>query len=114
MLWGIVMVLVMGWVARSRLRARPPSDSRRLVHPPSTLVIALIGFPFFAGIAVVSNIFANRTTTWWTTTGFMGFALLSFAVVADYFLSRHEVSEDGLSYGSPVGAVTSNGRTCVA
>jgi hypothetical protein len=101
--WFVVMTLVMGWLARNRLRARPLSDSRRLVHPPSTLLVGLVVFLFFAGIAVVSNVVANRTTTWWTTTFFSGFALLSLTMVADYFLARHEMSEDGLSYGSMTG-----------
>jgi len=101
--WGIVMVLVMGWVGKSRLKARPKSDPRRLVHPPSTLIIGLVGFLFFAGIAVVSNVFPNKTVTWWTTAIFVGFAVLSLPMIADYFLARHELSEKGLSYGSMTG-----------
>jgi len=98
-IWGIVFTVVIAWVARSRLRALPPSDARRLVHPPSTLVIGLVCFLFFAAIAALSNVFANKTTTWWTTTIFVGFALLSMALIADYFLARHELSEEGMSYG---------------
>lgn len=95
---AILMTLVMGWVARSRFKPRRPSDLRRLVHPISTLIIGLIGFIFFASIATISNVFPNRTTTWWTTTGFIGFALMSFVWIADYCLARHEVSEEGLIY----------------
>jgi hypothetical protein len=102
-LWGIVMALVMGWVAASRLRRRPTSDARRLVHPPSTLIIGLAGLVFFAGIAVLSNGYANRTTTWWTTATFTGFALLSVLLIADYVLARHQVSEDGLGYSRLTG-----------
>ena len=81
-IWGVLMAIVMGWVAKSRLKTRPSSDSRRLVHPPVTLVIGLVGFLFFAGIAVVSNVFSNKTPTWWTTAIFVGFALLSLPMVA--------------------------------
>jgi hypothetical protein len=101
--WGILMALVMGWVARSRVKARPHSDPRRLVHPPSTLIIGIVVFLFFAGIAIISNVFPNKTVTWWTTTIFVGFALLSLPIVADYFLARHDVSEEGLSYGRLTG-----------
>jgi hypothetical protein len=97
------MALVMGWVARSRVKARPHSDPRRLVHPPSTLIIGIVVFLFFAGIAIISNVFPNKTVTWWTTTIFVGFALLSLPIVADYFLARHDVSEEGLSYGRLTG-----------
>ena len=98
-IWGIVMALVMGGVARSRLKSRPTSDARRLVHPKSILILGVITFVFFAGIAIVSNAIPNETTTWWTTAIFVGFALLSIPLIAEYFRVRHEVSEEGLSYG---------------
>ena len=98
-IWFILMAIVMGWVARSRHRARPAGKARQLEHPTSTLIIGLVAFAFFAGIAVLSNVYANKTTTWWTTAIFVGFALLALAMVADYFVARHEVSEEGLSYG---------------
>jgi hypothetical protein len=61
------------------------------------------GVLFFAGIAIISNVFPNKTVTWWTTAGFVGFALLSLLMVADYFLGHHQVSEEGLSYGRLTG-----------
>jgi hypothetical protein len=81
------MTLVMGWVARSRFKARPHSDSQRLVHPPSTLIIGVVVFLFFAGIAIISNIFPNKTVTWWTTAVFVGFALLSLLMWLTIFLA---------------------------
>jgi hypothetical protein len=75
-----------------------------LQHPPSTLIIGLVCFLFFAGIAVISNVYANATTTWLTTTVFVGFALLALPIVGDYFAARHEVSEEGLRYGRLFGS----------
>jgi hypothetical protein len=98
-LWGLIMSIIMGWVARSRTRPRPVGDARRLHHPPSTLIIGLACFLLFAGIAVISNVFANATTTWLTTTVFVGFALLVLSVIGDYFAARHEISAEGLRYG---------------
>jgi hypothetical protein len=98
-LWGLIMSIIMGWVARSRTRPRPVGDARRLHHPPSTLIIGLACFLLFAGIAVISNVFANATTTWLTTTVFVGFALLALSVIGDYFAARHEISAEGLRYG---------------
>jgi len=98
-LWAIIMSLVMGWVARSRRRPTLGDNARRLQHPPSTLIIGLASFLFFAAIAVISNVFANATTTWLTTTVFVSFALLSLAILGDYFAARHEVSEAGLRFG---------------
>jgi hypothetical protein len=102
-LWGLLMTLAMGWVARSRLRARLPAAQGRLQHPPSILVVGLGGFAFFFGLAVLSNVYANETTTWATTSVFLGFALLSGLLVADYFLARHMLVEGGLDYGRLTG-----------
>lgn len=96
--WAVLMALIMGWVARSRLKTGLSRDSTRLFHPASTLVVGLTGFLLFAGIAVLSNAFPNRTATWFTTAVFVFFALLSLLVVADYFLARHEPSEEGLRF----------------
>ena len=103
-LWGLIMSLIMGWLSRRRFRARPTSDAHRLAHPPSTLIMGLMCFVFFAGIAVVSNIIVpNKTTTWWTTSIFVGFALLSAPMIIDYFMTKHQVAEDGLAYRKLVG-----------
>src|SRR5262245_7918260 len=102
-IWLVLMVVVMGWVARSRLRARPAAAACRLAHPPSTLIIGLVVFALFAGIAVVSNVYANRTTSVFTTAVFVGFAALALWLVADYFVGRHEVSDEGMSHGSLAG-----------
>jgi hypothetical protein len=103
-LWLVVMAIVMAWLARSRLRARPASDARRLVHPASTLIVGLVAFAFFAGLAVVSNVVPNKTTTWWTTAVFVGFALLALPLVSGFFLEQHEVSDQGLAGRSFAGA----------
>jgi len=103
-LWGSIMSLVMGWVARTRLRARTPASSLRLQYPPSTLIIGVVTFLFFGAIAVISNVFANHTTTWWTTATFVAFALLALPIIAGYFGTRHEMSEDGLRYGRLFGS----------
>jgi len=94
----------MGWVARSRMRPRPAGCDQQLRHPVSTLIIGLAGFLLFAAIAVISNVFANKTTSWWTTAIFVGFAALALPVVGDYFAARHEVSREGLHYGRLIGA----------
>jgi len=100
-LWGVVMVIVMGWVARSRLRARPEGDQRTLRHPISTLLIGLMGSAFFFGIAIISNtVGKNATATIWTTLGFVLFGLASLPMVADYFFARHTVSEAASNTGA--------------
>ena len=97
------MSLIMGWVARSRMRPRPACCDKQLRHPIGTLIIGLACFLLFAAIAVISNVFSNKTTSWWTTAIFLGFALLALPVVGDYFAARHEVSREGLLYGRLIG-----------
>src|SRR5262245_31470234 len=98
--WAVLMALVMGWLGRSRFRARPLRQTRVLAHPPSTLIAGLACFGLFAGLAVVSNVFRNSTTTWWTTALFAGFAALSALMILDYFTATHEVTDEGLSYST--------------
>lgn len=102
--WVIAMTVVMGWVARSRFPKQPISDTGRLAHPVSTLVIGLVGVLFFGGIAVISNtVGKNKTTTVWTTLAFVAFALASVPMITDYFFVRHRVSERGMDYGRMFG-----------
>lgn len=103
-LWGLAMTIVMGWVARSRLRERPDSERYTLRHPVSTLVIGIVGVAFFFGIAVISNtIGKNPSATVWTTLLFLAFGLFSVPMIADYFFARHRVSDLGIEYGCMTG-----------
>lgn len=104
-LWALVMVVVMSWVARSRLRNRPESERNILRHPVnSTLVIGGAGAVFFFGIAIISNtIGKNPTATVWTTLLFVGFGISSVPLIADYFFARHRVSDQGIEYGRMFG-----------
>ena len=98
------MAVVMGWVARSRLRARPESETKTLRHPLSTLAVGIVGAAFFFGIAIVSNtIGKNASSTIWTTLTFVFFGTMSLLMVADYFFARHSVTESGINYGRMLG-----------
>jgi len=102
-LWVVAMLIIMGWLNRSRFRARPASQANRLVHPPTTLIVGLICFALFAGLAVLSNVIPNETTTWWTTALFVGFALLSAPLISGFFLEEHEVSDEGTACRTFIG-----------
>jgi len=97
-LWAIAVGAVMAWVARSRSRAAAPHQGHRLAQPTGTLVIGVAAFLLFGAITVVSNAFANSTTTWWTTAIFVGFALMGLWMVGSYFAERHNVSEEGMTH----------------
>src|SRR5689334_22112286 len=88
--WGLVMSLVMSWVAKSRIRTRPDTETRTLAHPRSTLVIGIVGVVFAGGLAILSNtVWKNSTSTVWTTLIFVGFACLCASLILGYFFERH-------------------------
>jgi hypothetical protein len=98
--WGIVMSVVMGWAARSRLKQRSEQHADEMRHPPSTLIMGIFGFVLFGALGVMSNtIGKNETTNVWTRLVFLFFALMSLATIADYFLARHRLTPDGLEFG---------------
>lgn len=85
------------------MRARSAEEATTLSHPLSTLIMGLSCFGFFAAIAVISNVVPNKTTTWWTTAIFVGFAALSTPMILDYFMANHRVSSEGLSCRKMIG-----------
>ncbi|MEM6916604.1 MAG: hypothetical protein AAF491_08580, partial [Verrucomicrobiota bacterium] len=95
-LWGIAMFFLMGWLARSRNKTRSPEQSNQLRHPFSLHILGSIGFLFFAALTVISNVIPNDTTTWWTTSIFAGFAVMSLYFLLDYFRARHEWTNSGV------------------
>jgi hypothetical protein len=97
-LWGVLMAIVGAWLNRSRMRRRSASAERRMVHPVSTLLIGALCVAFFGGITIISNAVPNPTTTWWTTTFFVGFALMGAPLVFMFFIEAHEISEDGIAF----------------
>lgn len=102
-LWFIVTSWVMGCVSKNRLKSNSKKKSKTLSHPASTFFIGCFGFVFFAGISILSNVYANKTTSIWTTLTFVTFALIATIVIADYFLARHEISESGINFGKMTG-----------
>ena len=103
-LWAVVMTVVMGWLGRSRLQRRIGEDPGTLRHPTSTLIMGAIGFCLFAACTVLSALSRNGTAPWWVSTGFAVGAAMSAAMVLDYFMARHRVSDGGLAYRKLFGA----------
>jgi len=103
-LWAVAMSLIMGWLGRTRLKSRPPAQASTLSHPVSTLLIGSLCFLLFISLAIISNVIPNKTSTWWTTAIFVGFAAMSAPLILDFFIARHHVSSEGLAYTKLTGA----------
>ncbi|NOT24967.1 MAG: PH domain-containing protein [Acidobacteria bacterium] len=101
--WAIVMTVVMGWLARSRFPRKRLDNPGALRHPTSTLVMGVVCFCFLGALSVISATTTNKTATWWTTTIFAGFAASSLVLILDYFMARHQVSNEGLAYRKLLG-----------
>jgi hypothetical protein len=97
-LWALVMSAVMGWLGRTRMKARPAAEAPHLRHPTSTLITGVVGVGFFTALAVVSVVTIEEDDAGWIALAFMGFALLAAPMLLDYYIARHEVSEEGLAY----------------
>jgi hypothetical protein len=102
--FGVLMALVGFWLVRSRNRPRPDHEAKTLRHPPSTLVIGVVCSGFFGAIAILSNVYANPTTTIVTTSVFVGFALMGLPLIADYWFARHVLTSEGIHFGRMSGA----------
>ncbi|HYQ01858.1 MAG TPA: hypothetical protein VER96_24460 [Polyangiaceae bacterium] len=101
---ALLTALIMGGIAKARLRKRPTQEAGTLVHPKSSLVIALLTVVFFFGIALISNtVGKNSTTTPWTTLCFLGLGALGLPLVSDYYFGRHELVDGGMVYGGTFG-----------
>jgi FtsH-binding integral membrane protein len=102
-LWGVLMTVIMGLIDRSRRKARRPSERNVMRLPLSILIVGLVCSGLFGGVAVLSNLYPNRTVTWWTTAAFIGFAAMGLPIITGYFLERHRLSEDGIAFRNFLG-----------
>jgi hypothetical protein len=98
-IWGIAMSLVMGALARSRNKVRLPMDENKLVHPRSTLILGVVCSGFFVSAAILSVAFIEKGG-WGFAIFFLAFSLLGAPIIVDYYLARHELTGDGLNYGT--------------
>jgi hypothetical protein len=96
--------LVMGWLAKARLRQRPATETSTLMHPKSTLLLGLVPMVLLLGVALISNtVGRNSSTTIWTTLGCIAFASLGVPIISDYYFARHRLLDDGMAYGGMFG-----------
>jgi len=111
---GIVTAIVMGWVAnwfaKSRLRPRPESESRKLVCPANVLIVGTVGLLFCTFLSVAIYVGFSSSTGHFSPEAYIGVTLIeaffgvgSLRYVLRYFFSRHEVSDEGMNFGRITG-----------
>lgn len=99
-----LLFLLFGWLARSRDRARPASESRRLRHPPTTLIVGAVFLALTLAVAVAIWMLPGTSSDRWVSVVLAVFGLANVPLIVDYFVGRHEVSELGMDYRKMTGA----------
>ena len=102
-LWWVAMVVVMGWLGRSRTAGAATLAPGELRLPRSLAILGAVCTGFFLALLVLSHIYANGTEGPFTDLVFGGFALLALPMLLDYRFARHVVDDDGLSYWTWLG-----------
>lgn len=91
---------LMYWLDRSRIRARPPAEARRMVHPRSILAMG-IGFIAGASAALFAFVTDDAPAVSKSSWNYLVLALLfvpGLWVTAAYCFVRHELSDEGMQF----------------
>lgn len=98
--WIVAMTFMMRWFARSRLRERPASQARELRQPPAILIVALLCLAMSVAMLVGSFTASGGVIPFAVGSAM---TLLSLYLIADYYLARHGVDDQGMVYGRALG-----------
>ena len=101
--WSVLMALIMGWLARARLKPRTTESRHTLEHPVTTLVVGLGCTVLFLALAGLSARFPGRHGSIWITMVFLVFSLLGAWLTLDYARGQHNLEPDGLRYRRAIG-----------
>lgn len=75
-----------------------------LRHPVTTLAVGAISAAFFFWLAAVSFTTGKHpAATIGTTLCFVALGLMALPMVVDYFLARHQLSDEAIDYGRRLG-----------
>lgn len=101
-LWGTLMHYFMRWLARSRVREpERTADGVVLRNPKSTLIVGVVCTMLCLGASIACLCFLDGGAV--LASMFLSFAAMGALVIADYFMDRFEVKNDGLSYQTTLG-----------
>ena len=103
--WVATMTVVMGWLARGRLR--PPlrtHDGFVLRYSGRYLALGLVCTLVFLGFALLALYSgSSNADKIKLSLAFIAFSMLGWVLVAGYFIESHEVDSEGIRYRSTFG-----------
>lgn len=97
--WIVLVGLILGWMARSRLTPSLEQPTGSLRFPRSFLIVGWAVFGLFVAAAILSAIFPGDADPAMTSLIFLGFSLLGIPVIASYHRVWFRLEESGMSYG---------------
>ncbi|PNB72046.1 hypothetical protein C1X30_34750, partial [Pseudomonas sp. FW305-BF6] len=77
----LLILIILRWLMKEQIKERTTEESGLLRLPRGVLIVGLTCLLGFSALAIISNIISNKTTTAWTTAGFLSFALLGLYLV---------------------------------
>jgi hypothetical protein len=101
--WLVLTALVMGWLARARLRPRAAGDRHTLEHPVATLVIGLVSTAFFLTLTILSARASGPGRSSWAPFVFLALALLGAWLIVAFCRERLQFEPGGLRYRRALG-----------
>ena len=99
---GVLMTLLVGWIARSRSRPAAPDEDGQMRYPVSVLAVGLVCAVFFLACSLLS--YAHPTGGPLVASVFGAFFAVSAYVIIEYYAVRHRVAESGFEYRVPTGS----------
>jgi hypothetical protein len=101
--WLALMALVMGWLARARLKPRAADDRDTLEHPIATLVTGLGSTAFFLTLTILSARASGPSRSSWAPFLFLALALLGAWLIVAFCRERLQLEPGGLRYRRALG-----------
>ncbi len=96
-LWFVLMSLIMGWLARSRLRSPARTTGGLVLElPKSLLIIGLVATVMFGAFAILA--YPSPTGGAAISAFFLLFVALGSYMIFAYFNDRYELRPDGLAH----------------
>ena len=99
-LYGLAMWGIASWLGRARKKHVVTGGEVVMTYPPAALIVALICVGLFGAGTVLSLLASAKNAPWWTSAIFGGFLLASLHSLADCWLAKYRLSEEGLEYVS--------------
>ncbi len=102
----VAVVFAARYISKSRLKQQSKSRENLMRMPASILVLGIVCFAFFVGLAIVSQVYPDADANgvvkadWWLVPIFVAFSLLGLPLIRSYYVEKHFIEQEGLRYNT--------------